>query len=137
MLEERIQEIMQQFGLQDRKAFTFGHPKAKFKWALPLPGLTVYSFEQFQPFFIYFDTTGISFFPLNLNDKYKLLGRSYVAWDDVKHFTFKKGLLLEAEIQVELENGRIQMKISKAKAQNPWVKENNAYLIENNHFCNK
>lgn len=137
MLEERIQEIMRQFGLQDKMAFTFGHPKAKFKWALPLPGVTVYSFEQFQPFLIYFDATGISFFPLNLNDKYKVIGRSYATWNDVQKFTFKKGLLMEDEVQIELANGKIQMKIPKSKAQNPWVKENNAYLIENNHFCNK
>lgn len=29
------------------------------------------------------------------------------------------------------------MKIPKAKVRNEWVKENNAYLIEKNHFYNK
>ncbi len=29
------------------------------------------------------------------------------------------------------------MKIPKSKAMNEWVKENNAYLMENNHFYNK
>ena len=38
--------------------------------------------------------------------------------------------------QLQLENGKIEMKIPKAKAMNSWVKENNEYLIEHNHFYN-
>ena len=44
---------------------------------------------------------------------------------------------MEDEIRLQLENGKIEMKIPKAKARNEWVTENNAYLIEHNHFCNK
>ena len=119
MLEERLKELIKKFELKDEKAITFGHPKMKTKWILPLPGITVYSFEQFQPFFIYFDNEGISFFPLDMNNKYK------------------KGLIMEDEIQLQLENEKIEMKIPKSKAMNDWVKTNNAYLIEHNHFYNK
>ena len=38
------------------------------------------------------------------------------------------------EIQLQLDNGKLEMKIPKSKAMNPWVKENNEYLIEHNHF---
>ena len=55
----------------------------------------------------------------------------------LKSFNFKKGLIMEDEIQLQLDNGKIEMKIPKSKAMNEWVKENNAYLIEHNHFCNK
>ena len=109
MLEERLKELIKKFELKDEKAITFGHPKMKTKWILPLPGITVYSFEQFQPFFIYFDN----------------------------EFNFKKGLIMEDEIQLQLENEKIEMKIPKSKAMNDWVKTNNAYLIEHNHFYNK
>ena len=44
---------------------------------------------------------------------------------------------MEDEIKLQLDNGKIEMKIPRAKARNKWVKENNAYLIENNHFYNK
>ena len=137
MLEEQLKELIEKFGLKDEKAITFAHPKMKMKWILPLPGITVYSFEQFQPFFIYFDEDGITFFPLDLNNKYCVIGRSFVAWNDLKSFKFKKGLIMEDEIQLQLDNGKIDMKILKSKAMNEWVKENNAYLIEHNHFYNK
>ena len=137
MLEEQLEELIEKFNLKDEKAITFGHPKIKTKWIFPLPGITVYSFEQFQPFFIYFDEDGITFFPLDLNNKYRVIGKSFVAWNDLKSFNFKKGLILEDEIQLQLDNGRIEIKIPKSKAMNEWVKENNAYLIEHNHFYNK
>ena len=136
MLEEQLKELIEEFGLKDEKAITFGHPKMKMKWILPLPGITVYSFEQFQPFFIYFDKDGISFFPLDLNNKYSIIGKTFIAWSDLKSFNFKKGLIMEDEIQLQLENGKIEMKIPKAKAMNQWVKVNNDYLIEHNHFYN-
>ena len=123
MLEERLKELIKKFELKDEKAITFGHPKMKTKWILPLPGITVYSFEQFQPFFIYFDNEGI--------------GKSFISWNDLKGFNFKKGLIMEDEIQLQLENEKIEMKIPKSKAMNDWVKTNNAYLIEHNHFYNK
>lgn len=136
MLEEQLKEVIEKFNLKNEKAITFGHPKMKMKWVLPLAGATIYSVEQFQPFFIYFDDSGITFFPLDLNNKYKVIGKSFVAWNDIKNFRFKKGLIMEDEIQLQLENGKIEMKIPKSKAMNQWVKENNEYLIENNHFYN-
>lgn len=53
------------------------------------------SFEQFQPFFIYFDKEGISFFPLDMNNKYNIIGKSFISWNDLKRFNFKKGLIME------------------------------------------
>ena len=136
MLDEQLKEVIEKFNLKDEKALTFGHPKMKMKWVLPLVGVTIYSVEQFQPFFIYFDENGISFFPLDLNNKYKVMGKSFVDWKDLKSFKYKKGLVMEDEIQLELNNGKIEMKIPKSKAMNKWVKENNEYLIEHNHFYN-
>ena len=136
MLDEQLKEVIEKFDLKDEKAITFGHPKMKMKWVLPLVGGTIYSVEQFQPFFIYFDEKGISFFPLDLNNKYKVMGKSFVDWKDLKSFKYKKGLVMEDEIQLELNNGKIEMKIPKSKAMNKWVKENNEYLIEHNHFYN-
>lgn len=133
MLEERLNELFKIFGLADRNAVTFGHPKMKIKWILPMIGAAVYCFEQFQPFFIYFDTEGISFFPLDLNNKYNIMGKSQIAWKDMERFVFKKGLM-ENEIKIELSEGKIEMKIPKSKAMNNWVKENNEYLIKNNFF---
>ncbi len=136
MLEERINELIKNWGLENKNAVTFGHPKMKMKWILPIPGMMVYSFEQFQPFFIAFDGTGISFFPLDINNKYAILGKSYIAWKDMKKFEFKKGLM-EYEIKIELSDGKIEMKIAKFKAQNNWVKANNQYLLDNDFFCKK
>lgn len=36
MLEERLNELFKIFGLADRNAVTFGHPKMKIKWILPM-----------------------------------------------------------------------------------------------------
>ena len=137
MLEEQLKELIEKYKLKDKNAITFGHPKMKMKWILPLAGITVYSFEQFQPFFIYFDEEGISFFPLDLNNKYSIIGKSFVSWNDLNSFNFKKGLMMEDEIQLQLANGKMEMKIPKSKAMNNWVKKNNLYLIEHNHFYNK
>ena len=136
MLEEQLEEVMKEYNLKDKNAITFGHPKMKIKWILPLVGISIYSFDQFQPFFIYFDENGITFLPLDLNNKYQVMGQSFVAWNDLNGFKFKKGLILEDEIQLKLNNGIIEMKIPKTKAMNQWVKENNEYLIERNHFYN-
>lgn len=136
MLDEQLKELVKEFELKDEKAITFGHPKMKIQWILPLPGMMISSFDQFQPFFIYFDNTGITFFSLDLNNKYKVMGKSFVAWSDLKSFNFKKRLIMEDEIQLQLNNGKLEMKIPKSKAMNPWVKENNEYLIEHNHFYN-
>ena len=62
------------------------------------------------------------------------MGKSLVSWSDLKKINFKKGLIMEDEIQLQLDNGKLEMKIPKSKAMNPWVKENNEYLIEHNHF---
>ena len=136
MLDEQLEEVIKEYNLKDKNAITFGHPKMKIKWILPLVGISIYSFDQFQPFFIYFDENGITFFPLDLNNKYQVMGQSFVAWNDLNGFKFKKGLILEDEIQLKLNNGIIEMKIPKTKAMNQWVKENNEYLIERNHFYN-
>ena len=136
MLEEQLEEVIKEYNLKDKNAITFGHPKMKIKWILPLVGISIYSFDQFQPFFIYFDENGITFFPLDLNNKYQVMGKSFVFWNDLNGFKFKKGLILEDEIQLKLNNGIIEMKIPKTKAMNQWVKENNEYLIERNHFYN-
>ena len=112
MLKEKVKEVIKRFRLENEKAITFGHPKMKTKWILPLLGVTVYSFEQFQPFFIYFDKEGISFFPLDMNNKYNIIGKSFISWNDLKRFNFKKGLIMEDEIQLQLENDKIEMKIS-------------------------
>ncbi|HIU22488.1 MAG TPA: hypothetical protein IAD49_02780 [Candidatus Fimihabitans intestinipullorum] len=136
MLEEQLEEVIKEYNLKDKNAITFGHPKMKIKWILPLVGISIYSFDQFQPFFIYFDENGITFLPLDLNNKYQVMGQSFVAWNDLNGFKFKKGLILEDEIQLKLNNGIIEMKIPKTKAMNQWVKENNEYLIERNHFYN-
>ncbi len=137
MLDEQLKNVIEKFNLSDKKAITFGHPKMKMKWILPLVGATFYSVEQFQPFFIYFDANGITFFPLDLNNEYQVIGKSFIAWDDLKNFKFKKGLIIEDEIQLQLNNEKIEMKIPKFKAMNQWVKENNEYLIHHNHFYNK
>lgn len=131
MLEEQLKALFEQYGLTDQNAVTFGHPKMRVKWALPLPGVTVYSFEQFQPFFIYFDTKGISFFPLD--QKYYAIGKSFVAWDDIDNFEYKNGLM-EDSFKVLAGNIKIEMKITKVKGGNPWVKANNLYLKANDHF---
>ncbi len=136
MLEEQLKNVIKKFNLNDEKAITFGHPKMKMKWVLPLVGTTIYSVEQFQPFFIYFDKSGITFFPLDLNNKYEIIGKSFIAWNDLKNFKFKKGLIMEDEIQLQLDDGKIEMKIPKSKAMNQWIKQNNKYLIEHNHFYN-
>ena len=79
MLDEQVKELIKKFELKDEKAITFGHPKMKIKWILPLPGMMISSFDQFQPFFIYFDREGISFFSLNINNNYSVMGKSYVS----------------------------------------------------------
>ena len=61
MLDEQLEEVMKEYNLKDKNAITFGHPKMKIKWILPLVGISIYSFDQFQPFFIYFDENGITF----------------------------------------------------------------------------
>ena len=133
MLKERLNELISNYGLKDARAVTFGHPKMKIKWILPMPSASVFSFEQFQPFLIYFDNEGIAFFPLDLNNSYAIIGRSFVSWNELKNFCFKKGLL-ENKIELYTKIGKIEMKIPKSKAMNEWVKENNSYLEENNFF---
>lgn len=133
MLEEQVKEVLQNYQLKNEKAITFGHPKMKMNWILPLPGVTVTSFDQFQPFFIYFDAAGISFFPLDMNQNYRAVERSFLAWTDMDHFQFKKGLL-EDEIQIQLQDQKMVMKLAKKKAMNPWIKENMNYLKDKNYF---
>ena len=123
MLDEQVKDVIQKFDLKDNRAVTFGHPKMKMKWVLPLVGATIYSVEQFQPFFIYFDKSGISFFPLDLNNKYQVMGKSFISWNDVTNFKMKNGLL-ENEMQIETQSMKIEMKINKIVANNSWVKDN-------------
>ena len=131
MLEEQLKALFKEYGLTDQQAVTFGHPKMKVKWALPMPGVTVYSFDQFQPFFIYFDITGISFFPLDQN--YYAIGRSFVTWEDIESYEYKNGFM-EDTLKIVTGGIKVEMKVVKAKGGNPWVKANNAYLKANNYF---
>ncbi len=91
MLEEQWKGWMETFHLKNEKAITFGHPKMK--CFLPLPGVTLYSFEQEKPFFIYFDEDEIRFFPLDLNHKYRIIGKFFISWNDLKNFHLKKDFL--------------------------------------------
>ena len=72
-----------------------------------------------------------------MNNKYRVMGKSFVAWNDLKSFNFKKGLIMEDEIQLQLDNGKIEMKINKVVANNSWVKDNINYLKDKNYFYNK
>lgn len=47
-----------------------------------------------------------------MNNKYNIIGKSFISWNDLKRFNFKKGLIMEDEIQLQLENDKIEMKIS-------------------------
>mgnify|MGYP005788231605 CR=1 FL=1 len=136
MLDEQVKDVIQKFDLKDNRAVTFGHPKMKMKWVLTLVGATIYSVEQFQPFFIYFDKSGISFFPLDLNNKYQVMGKSFISWNDVTNFKMKNGLL-KNEMQIETQSMKIEMKTNKIVANNSWVKDNINYLKERNYFYNK
>ena len=66
-----------------------------------------------------------------------MIGKSFVAWNDLKSFNFKKGLIMEDEIQLQLDNGKIEMKINKVVANNSWIKDNIDFLKGNNYFYNK
>ena len=44
-----------------------------------------------------------------MNNKYNIIGKSFISWNDLKRFNFKKGLIMEDEIQLQLENDKIEM----------------------------
>lgn len=134
MLNEQLDKLRKEFGINNSKSIAFGYPNLKAKLVLPILDQSFVTFEQFQPILIYFDFTGISLFPLDIEKKYQIKEKIFIAWNDLKDFKVKKRLF-NNKLIMNFESGKIELNLAKYKLNSPWVKENNQYLEEHDYFA--
>ena len=110
-----------------------GHTKAKIKWILPAGIINAAAFEQAESFFLYFAEDRIAIFPVT--GDWEGGEPLEFTWDEIQEFNVNKGFLAENEMQLKAGKLDLKLKISKRVVNNPWVKENNAFLESVNYYC--
>lgn len=108
-----------------------GHTKSKVKWILPAGAMNVVAFEQATSYLFGFSDRGINLFPVQ--GDWEIAENLFLPWDQITGFRMKNGLL-ENEMTLSTAEMKIEMKINKVVANNPWVKENLNYLKSKNYF---
>ncbi len=133
--KENMLKELQKYNFTYEKNILCGHTKSKVKWVLPAGAINVIAFEQASSYLFGFTSEGINIFPVDSN--WQIKENLSLPWEQIIDFKIKKGILLENEMKIQTNDMKIEMKINKFIANNPWVKENINYLESKNYFYNK
>lgn len=128
---EKVKQQMEKYGYEYDHNILCGHTKAKVKWVLPTGIVNAMAFEQATSYIFRFSNEGINLFPIQ--GDWDIAGDFFISWDQVKSFGVKNGLL-ENEMRLHTTEMKLEMKINKVVANNPWIKENLRYLKDQNYF---
>ncbi len=131
---EKTKSELKKYSFDYNNNILCGHTKAKIKWIFPAGIINVMAFEQATSYLFGFSPKGINFFPVQ--GDWNIADNLFISWDEIINFKIKNGLL-ENEMIVVTQSMKIEMKINKIVAGNPWIKENINYLRANNYFYNK
>ena len=131
---EKVKSESKNYNFDYNNNILCGHTKAKIKWVLPTGIVNVMAFEQATSYLFGFSTKGINFFPVQ--GDWNIADNLFISWNEITNFKMKNGLL-ENEMIIVTQTMKIEMKINKIVANNPWIKENISYLKENNYFYDK
>lgn len=128
---EKVKTQLGKYGYEYSNNILCGHTKSKVKWVLPTGIVNVMAFEQATSYIFGFGTEGINLFPIQ--GDWDIADSLFIPWNKVVSFRMKNGLL-ENEMQLQTAEMRIEMKINKVVANNPWIKDNLHFLKEHNYF---
>ena len=131
---EKVKSELKNYNFDYNNNILCGHTKVKIKWVLPTGIVNVMAFEQATSYLFGFSAKGINFFPVQ--DDWNIADNLFISWNEITNFKMKNGLL-ENEMIIVTQTMKIEMKINKIVANNPWIKENISYLKENNYFYDK
>lgn len=131
---EKVKSELEKYNYTYNNNILCGHTKSKIKWVLPTGIVNIMAFEQAASYLFGFNNEGINLFPVQ--GDWNIVDNLYISWSEVINFNMKNGLL-ENEMLIETNSMKIEMKINKIVANNPWIKENIAYLKGQNYFYNK
>lgn len=109
-----------------------GHSVYKVKWVLPAGPAMIIASEQATSYLFGFNENGIYVFPVG--GDWVILDCCLLEWKNIIDFSMKKGILLENTMNIKTNEMSISLKINKAVAGNPWVKENIKALEEVNYY---
>lgn len=131
---EKVKEELKKYNYTYNNNILCGHTKSKIKGILPAAISNIIVFEQATSYLLGFTNKGINLFPVQ--GDWNIADSLFLSWENIINFKMKKGLL-ENDMLIETSSMKIEMKINKIVANNPWIKENLSYLKENNYFHNK
>lgn len=131
---EKVKSELEKYNYTYNNNILCGHTKSKIKWVLPTGIVNIMAFEQAASYLFGFNNEGVNLFPIQ--GDWNIADNLYISWSEVINFNMKNGLL-ENEMLIETNSMKIEMKINKIVANNPWIKENIAYLKGQNYFYNK
>lgn len=131
---EKVKSELEKYNYTYNNNILCGHTKSKIKWVLPTGIVNIMAFEQSASYLFGFNNEGVNLFPIQ--GDWNIADNLYISWSEVINFNMKNGLL-ENEMLIETNSMKIEMKINKIVANNPWIKENIAYLKGQNYFYNK
>lgn len=128
---EKVKKELEKYNYTYRNNILCGHTKSRVKWVLPTGSINVIAFEQATSYLFGFDNQGVHLFPIE--GDWNIADHLYISWNEVTDFKMKNGLL-ENEMMIQVPTMKMEMKINKVVAGNPWVKENINYLKDNHYF---
>lgn len=128
---EKVKSELEAFGYMYDNNILCGHTKSKVKWVLPTGIVNVIAFEQATSYLFGFRDSGIHLFPVQ--GDWNIADNLFIPWNKITSFKMKNGLL-ENEMVISTSTMKIEMKINKVVANNPWIKDNLNYLKDKNYF---
>ena len=129
---EKVKEELKNWGFDYKNNIVPGHSINKVKWVLPVGPVMVITSEQATSYLFGFDEKGIYIFPVH--GDWNILDCCLIEWKNITKFEMKKGVLLENTMNIMTNEMNVSLKINKAIAGNPWVKENIKRLEDVNYY---
>lgn len=130
---DKVKSELEKYHYSYNNNILCGHTKSKIKWVFPTGVINIMAFEKASSYLFGFCDKGINLFPIE--GDWFIANNLFIPWKEIKTFKMKSGLL-ENEMLIDNGSMKIEMKINKVVANNPWIRDNLNYLKNNNYFYN-
>ncbi|MCD8356049.1 MAG: hypothetical protein LUE11_05710 [Clostridia bacterium] len=123
-----VERVVRQNHLTYFQNIVFATVQPKVKFVVPAGPFSTVVFDKVEQYLIHFSKAGMRFFPV-VKEKQPM----FLPWKNVTRFRVKRGLITY-RLFIETEQGKLRLIINKFVLNNPWVRENAAYLAESSFF---
>lgn len=130
MINQKLEEIISKYKISKTNNIIYGTNIPMPNLVIPTPWKTYMRFDASEFYFFYFDTEGITIYPLN-KEEYAI-----IPWKEIIDFKISHFLII-GKMTIKTPTATLKFQINRTVIGCPWIKTNTKYLEENNYFYPK